>query len=272
MRTVEGPVPLRFPQAFRARLIGEALNTLLPMGMVVGEPTKAAHAGIDIPFSTAFRALVVEFAFYGVSLVLLFGAGLSAFFMVSDIRPDIAVTSLGVAAAIAVCGLVWPRLRQHWNAAPVEEAPVDSEYRGTTATQWVIGRLRQAGDVVLGFASRHPEQVAAIVTFEVAYQVLSIAEVYCTLRLVSPVQPSLASAVVLETVSRAITMLFKLLPMRVGVDEVGSSLAAGQVQLSAATGLTLALVRKLRLLFWSAIGLALSVRRLPWATPIGVRT
>jgi hypothetical protein len=136
----------------------------------------------------------------------------------------------------------------------------------------VIGRLRQAGDVVLGFASRHPEQVAAIVTFEVAYQVLSIAEVYCTLRLVSPVQPSLASAVVLETVSRAITMLFKLLPMRVGVDEVGSSLAAGQVQLSAATGLTLALVRKLRLLFWSAIGLALSVRRLPWATPIGVRT
>jgi lysylphosphatidylglycerol synthase-like protein len=256
MRTVEGPVPLRFGQAFRARLIGEALNTLLPMGMVVGEPAKAAHAGFDIPFAAAFRALIVEFAFYGLSLVLLFGAGFSAFFLASDLRLRIPAVSLWLAlplGAAVVCAVVWSRVRQATGRQG------RSHGRGSSASEWVAERLRHLGEVVFGFASRHPEHVGAIVAFEIAYQMLAVAEVYCTLQLVSPVQPSLASAVVLETVSRAITMVFKFLPMRVGVDEVGSSVAAAQVQLSGATGLTLALVRKLRLLFWSAIGLLLSI-------------
>jgi hypothetical protein len=45
-RTIEGPVRLSFRDAFRARLAGEAFNTLLPMGMLVGEPMKAEHVGV----------------------------------------------------------------------------------------------------------------------------------------------------------------------------------------------------------------------------------
>src|SRR6202521_327409 len=58
--TIEGPVRLSFQDAFRARLGGEALNNLLPMGMLVGEPMKAEHVGHRLPFATAFSALVVE--------------------------------------------------------------------------------------------------------------------------------------------------------------------------------------------------------------------
>jgi len=231
-RTVEGPAPLRFLQAFRARLAGEALNTLLPMGMVLGEPTKASQVGADVPFATAFTALVVEFAFYSASLVLLFGAGVSAFVVLKEVPLGPYATAFGAAAGvialIVLAGIRW--------SGPLH-------------------------DVVFGFASRHPDRVRAIVAFEIAYHVFAVAEVYVTLLLISPVRPTLAAAVVLETVSRVITMVFKMLPMRVGVDEVGSSLFAARVDLNPATGLTLALVRKLRLLFWSAIGLALLVRR-----------
>src|SRR5713226_4645876 len=75
--TIEGPVRLSFRDAFRARLAGEAFNTLLPMGMLVGEPMKAEHVGHRLPFATALSALAVEFAFYSVSLVLLFIAGMA---------------------------------------------------------------------------------------------------------------------------------------------------------------------------------------------------
>src|SRR6185295_1292255 len=125
------------------------------------------------------------------------------------------------------------------------------------ATRW-SGSLR---DVLFGFASRHREQVPTIIALEIAYHVCAVVEVYVTLLLISPVRPTIAAAVVLETVNRVITMAFKMLPMRVGVDEMGSSLFAGRVDLNPATGLTLALVRKLRLLFWSAVGLALLARR-----------
>ena len=231
-RTVEGDVPLRFLPAFRARLAGEALNALLPMGIVVGEPTKASQVGSWIPFAAAFRGLVAEFAFYTASLALLFAAGVSSWIVVEKIPVD-PLVSLGLIAAAVAAAIVAARLR------------------------WTRG-LR---DIVFGFARRHPEHVGAIAACEIGYQALAVAEVYVTLLLVSPVQPTLASALVLETVNRAITIAFKMLPMRIGVDEVSSSLFASRLDLGSATGLTLALVRKLRILFWSAIGLALLARR-----------
>src|SRR5439155_19407806 len=112
-----------------------------------------------------------------------------------------------------------------------------------------------------GWRAIRPWHLVAISASEVAYQVLAVAEVYVTLLLISPEPPTIASAVVLETVSRAITIFFKMVPRRIGVDQASSSFVAGHVSLDPATGLTLALVRKLRLLFWSAVGLALLVRR-----------
>jgi hypothetical protein len=278
MRTVEGPAPLRFPQALRARLVGEALNTLLPMGMVVGEPIKASHAGTDIPFATAFSALAVEFAFYCGSLVLLLGAGLAAFIVLDKVPLDphamsFGLISGGVIAVIVVPCIRWTRRRGTTQVEVVEDRG-GRRPRGPfpPPARRAVAGVRHLREVVFGFASRHPEHVRAIIACEIAYQIFAVAEVYLTLFLISPLRPTLASAVVLETVSRAITMLFKMLPMRVGVDEVGSSLFAGRLDLGAATGLTLALIRKLRLLFWSAVGLALLVRRSSVVTPAVARS
>src|SRR5262249_946592 len=63
-RTIDGPSALRFLPALRARLAGEALNTLLPMGIVLGEPAKASQVASVIPFAVAMKGLVIEFAFY----------------------------------------------------------------------------------------------------------------------------------------------------------------------------------------------------------------
>src|SRR5262249_61354778 len=98
-----------------------------------------------------------------------------------------------------------------------------------------VGRSREARR---GSPRRHPEHVRPIVACEIASHVLAVAEVYATLLLISPVAPTFASAVVLETVNRAITIVFKMLPMRVGVDEVSSAMFASRVDLDAATGLT----------------------------------
>ena len=231
-RTVEGPAPLRFLPALGARLGGEALNTLLPMGMVIGEPAKASHVAPHIPFATAFKALVVEFAFYTASLVLLFAAGLAAFGRSNTI--PLGPYPMAFAAAIAV-----------------------TAFALLAAARWG----RPLRDATFGFAARHPRRAAIVVACEIAYHVLGVVEVYVSLWLISPVRPTVAAAIVLEMVNRVVTMVFKMIPMRVGVDEVGSSVFAARVDLNPATGVTLALIRKVRLLFWSAIGLALLVRR-----------
>jgi hypothetical protein len=221
-KAVESPASLGFLTALRARLAGEALNTLLPMGMIVGEPVKASHVSEHLPFVAAVRALAVEFAFYTASLVLLFAAGFAAFASVAGVA--FAVPAI-VAASIA-----------------------------TAAALWIVRRRSFT-------SSRRPADILTIVACEIAYQLLSIAELYYTLLLISPVRPTLASAMLLETVSRGVTMIFKMVPLRVGVDEASSSFVAARLHLDPAVGLALALVRKLRMLLWSAVGLALFVRR-----------
>jgi hypothetical protein len=259
IRTVEGPARLPFARAFRARLAGEALNTLLPMGMLVGEPVKASHVAPQLPFGAAFRALAVEFAFYSSSLVLLLASGVTAFIVAARMSPGPRAIA-GVATSIVALAVLLPHVRRAGRACE------EMERGGKTSSFFhAIARLvrgvRRPFAVVARFAAEHPGHVRAIVALELAYQVLAVAEVYLTLLLISPVPPTLAMALVLETVSRAITMLFKMVPMRVGVDEAGSSLFASQLDLGAASGLTLALVRKLRMLFWSAVGLTFLLLR-----------
>ena len=82
-----------------------------------------------------------------------------------------------------------------------------------------------------------------------------------TLALITPQHVAWSSALVLETVSRALTIMFKMLPMRLGVDEAGAAVFADRLGLGSATGITLALVRRMRLLFWSAVGILFVLMR-----------
>src|SRR5439155_19123388 len=145
--TIERPDRLAFMPAFRARLAGEALNTLVPMGMVVGEPTKASHVGNHVPFGAALRALAVEFAFYGASLVPLFVAGVAAFAIVNRFAIGVTTVLVAEAAVIAVTGAIAMRL------------------------------LRRAS----AWSGARPRRLAAIAACEAAYQILAVAEVYVTL-------------------------------------------------------------------------------------------
>jgi hypothetical protein len=259
MRTIEGPVRLSFRDAFRARLAGEALNTLLPMGMLVGEPMKAEHVGHRLPFATAFSALLVEFAFYGVSLVLLFSAGVVALF------PSSAVLFVAVMAVMVV-----PFVRNRNGGTGVVELRGASRQQVWGVIARVREKLRRLGDPLLRFAFLNPGRAWRLVVLESAFQLFAVAEVYLTLVLITPQHVAWSSALVLETVSRAVTIMFKMLPMRLGVDEAGSAVFADRLGLGSATGITLALVRKMRSLCWSAVGILFVLTRTTWRSAPGV--
>src|ERR1700730_8414146 len=251
--TIEGPARLSFGDAFRARLAGEALNTLLPMGMLVGEPMKAEHVGHRLPFATAFSALVVEFAFYGVSLVLLLSAGVVTLF------PSSAVLFVVAMALMAV-----PLVRNRNGGPGIVEPRDGSPQHVANVITRVFEKLRRLGDPVLRFAFLNPGRAWRLVVLEAAFQLFAVAEVYLTLALITPQHVAWSSALVLETVSRAVTIMFKMLLMRLGVDEAGAAVFADRLGLGAPTGITLALVRRMRSLCWSAVGILFVLTRSTW--------
>ena len=87
-------------------------------------------------------------------------------------------------------------------------------------------------------------------------------EIYVTLSFISPLQPpTFFTAFILESVNRVITLAFKFIPLRMGVDEAGTGKISKVLQFTEATGVTLAIVRKARDLFWTAVGLLLLLQR-----------
>ena len=89
-----------------------------------------------------------------------------------------------------------------------------------------------------------------------------IAEIYVTLFFISKtVAPTLLTAFILESVNRVINVVFKFVPLRTGVDEYGSGALAKVLGFTRASGVTLAIVRKARDIFWTTIGVGLIVRR-----------
>jgi glycosyltransferase 2 family protein len=215
-QTFTGTHRLSLVDAFRARLAGEALSTLVPMGFVVGEPTKAQYVDDCMPFDTAFKGLLLEFAFYTASLALFAVVTLIVFV------PNKAV----LVAAIVGVGILA-----------------------------VVGPVRRALAPVRRFVIAQPLRACTIGALEAAYHALGLAETYLILRFLSPAGATWTAAIAFEAINRGVTMAFKMVPLRMGVDEASAALIANHLAIGPSIGVMLALVRKLRVLFWTVPGL-----------------
>jgi hypothetical protein len=123
------------------------------------------------------------------------------------------------------------------------------------------GRLqvRLFENFIYGFYRRYPKRFLPICLLEAAFHALGIFEVWFILSRIS--SANLLAAFLLESVSRLITIVFKLIPFVIGVDEAGAQFVAETVAIGAGIGVTLAVIRKGRILFWTGIGLLLIVKR-----------
>src|SRR5262249_51616797 len=127
------------------------------------------------------------------------------------------------------------------------------------AQRWVgraLSRVGEIGDRVSAFVRSGPRAALPVLAFEGAYHLVAILEIGIVLWLMLGSRPSFLTSFVLEYVNRTITVLFQFIPLWVGVDEAGTSIATGLLQLGPATGVALAIVRKARIVVWTIIGLA----------------
>jgi hypothetical protein len=111
---------------------------------------------------------------------------------------------------------------------------------------------------VVGFSAEHYARLWKALALDLLFHALAVTEVYITLAwLLGDASPSLSQAIVFEAMNRVVTVVFKFVPFRIGVDEAFSGALAPLLALSPSAGVTLAVIRKVRNLFWGAIGLGL---------------
>ena len=253
---------LRFREAFGAYLIGDAAGNVVPLGIVVSEPAKAALVRERVPLVAGLSAIAVENMFYSLSVALFVSAGATALLLSFPLPKALRFASFSILGGVAVILLVgFLAVRQRWK---VLSGALDALHA------WGVGRrllgerrerVRAVENRVYGFYERHRARFLSIIALEGVFHLCGVAESFVTLYFITGEPPGLLTAFVLESVNRVINVVFKFVPMRVGVDEAGTGMLTKALQLGTATGVTLAIIRKARMLCWTGVGVALLVKR-----------
>jgi hypothetical protein len=247
------PVPLR--SATAATISGDALGNLSFLSLLVSEPAKAFYVTRHAPAAEAFAALTAENFFYSVSVAAVILGGtitLLATFVLPDAFRFVVWLSLAAMGAVLAMA-VWLAHKR-----PALTVWVRRVLRGRLTH--LMDKLQSLETQTYSALSTSPARLGTVLACEVAFHAASVTEAWFTLTLLQG-SASLFNAFLLDTVNRLINVVFRAVPMRVGVDEVTTSGFAEMLGLGSPSGLTLALVRKARMLFWAGVGLALLGRR-----------
>jgi hypothetical protein len=255
-----GPTGLTFGRAFSATLAGDALGNVTPLGVLASEPAKVFFVNDRVPTVNAVSSVAAENAFYMASVLAMLGAGALMFFEIANLPAGLSIGAqvvLGLVLLGAIAG-VWVMRRQPAILSRVARAAAEWSGRGRTAPD----RLREIEVHFYAVLMWPWTRIAHVIAWEAAFHVAAVAEVYLILQLLpAGRQATLLEAFVLETAGRLIVVAFKFIPYRLGVDEAGSAMVAGALALDPAIGVALALVRRLRILFWNGVGLLLLAMR-----------
>jgi hypothetical protein len=269
----EKPYELRLSDCWRGYVVGDALGTLTPFGMFASEPAKAAVVSDRVPLSIGLSSLAVENIFYSLTAAFFVLAGISVLLATYHLPRTLRYFSIGtVIFVVGVIVVLLLMVYREWRIISGAAAKIAD--RGI-ARAWLrarIERLEHFEDRVYGFYERHQKRFLPVLLLNFAFHLAGVAEIYATLYFISDVPVSLMSAFFLESANRVITIGFKFVPFRAGVDEAGTGMLT-KVLLrdpsGAATitiGVTLAIIRKARGLVWMLVGLIIWFAR-GWSAP-----
>ena len=251
---LDPPHHLRLRDAFAAVVCGDAIGNLTPLGPLVGEPAKAAFVRGRVALAPALTALAIENVLYTLSAAAMIAAGMIALLARFQLPPDVrGVGELAVAATVVLfLAALWMLWRQ--------PALVSRALGVAPPLRKHADRVRRIEEEIYTFASRHRRALPALAAAEIGFHVLGVAEIYLTLWLLTGTTPAVLTAFLFETANRLLQVVFKFVPLRLGVDEAGTAAFSVLIGLLPKTGLALAIIRKARMLVWAAAGGILLVR------------
>lgn len=248
--------PLRFPHTYGAVLAADALGNITPLGLLASEPAKVLLVRRRLSTVSGLSSVAADNAFYTTSVLLMIAAGAAVFFSVAEVPAPLAsagqaVIAVGLAALVAVVLVARRRPAVLSNVAAVVA-------RLTGRAERSPEFLREVERRFYGLLQWPASRLLRIAGWQAAFHTAAVAEVWLVLQLLpGATGATLVDAFVLETAGRLVTVLFKFVPFRLGVDEAGSALVARALAFDPTVGVALALVRRVRILCWNAVGLVL---------------
>src|SRR5215470_1814511 len=234
-------IDISMPRLMGIRLSSQAMGYLTVFGPVVSEPMKIKL--LRTPVASTATATFLDNGVYWFTSALI---GIAGCVCIGLVR------SHGGTSAFALC-LVFALIIvfiSRRNSVLMSLTRV----LGTRSSSW-LSKGAQIESAIREHRAQQPELVGRMFWIGLLCQLLLVAEVAVVLwSLHLPLH--LMTVVAIEGLTRGVKMMTGFVPARLGADEGGAISAFAAFGLSPASGLTLALTRRVRDLSWALIGLA----------------
>ena len=245
---------------FGLRLVGEAFNSLTPAGPLVGETAKAWAASQSMPAQSSVSSVVIENLIYYLAAVLFMLSG--AVFVLLKLAPF--HRSGWLAGGLVICFLASMAVA-YWIVR-----------RRISLLGKTLDYLKRVG-LGRAFLERHEHDLRAIEVgihdffltrkslllglfgLEFATNFTGIGEAYLILK-ATTAHASLLAAYLVESANRAVQLVFAFVPLGLGVDEGIAAATLQALGYGASEGVSVAIIRKIRTVFWVALGLLLAAK------------
>ncbi len=245
-----------------AVIIGEALSSLIPLGVLVSGTSKALAVQKRVPLVVGLSSVATENLFYSLVTGIFICFGAFAFLHSFELAEGWVLTIdflVGVIFLLIVLGILMVVRQWHWASS------LGNWFYNRNFFKKFLeagrGQIRQFEDLIYGFYRQYPRRFFPIILLQISYHVIGVTEVWFVLSRISQAIPTIYTSFLLESISRVIIIFFKLVPFLIGVDEAGAKFVTDALALGAGVGVTLAIIRKGRILFWAAIGVILILKR-----------
>lgn len=245
-----------FWRLFAIRLVAGSLTDLTLAGPVFGESARAYMTARYMPASTSLSSIALEDLTYVLASGLFILSGIVIWLL--ELAPSKALPGYGTIATVVLILLVMAPLlllRRRWMFTS------KLIHRLKQKERWkFLGRYEHTArafeESLHGFYERNRMAFLGVLGLEIISQYTGVGEAFWILH-VTVGHGSLLAAYLAECMYRLITIAFIFIPLRVGVDAGSTVLVMKAVGDTAAEGVTLAIIRKIRTLFWVGVGLLL---------------
>jgi len=253
---------ITFWRLMNVMLAGEAIKYLTATGPLLGEPAKAAMVRRQIPLLQGFSSVLVENLIYYLTVFIFMFAGLPLLAWIAEVPDDFRFAAYFLVGSIAVTvAVTWLAVRLRWYilARALEQLARLTAHRrkqgtGASRIEIIALQVRAVEDNLYTFYERRRGAFYLIFSLNMASHLINVVEVYVILALMQ-LPSSLLSGFLVEAVTKVINLVFFFVPTRAGVYESGNAVLLQALGMSAAAGVALAIIRKLRAFVWVGYGL-----------------
>ena len=246
---------LSWSRSLRAQLVSDAVGQLGFAGKLLGEGLRISMLGSAVPLADGISSSAID-------------GGLHAF-------TAVVVTVLGIAATLVLAPLADGRWRIYGlllaaaliAIVAVSAVAVASGWRLMGNAARAIGRLPRLHRLVrdklsvidsaehnlLSFCRQEPVAFCASLILNFLWHAMAVLEVYLILRFMGA-NVGVVGAFAMEGLTKVINLVGALSPGNLGTYEGGNMLIANMFGVTGTAGLTLALCRRARAIFWAAVG------------------